>query len=123
MNKQYIGVLIIFVIIIGAISIGFFFENSTSRGDGERVEIPFTDKNLPKYTMAQVSQHSSSDDCFIVVDENVYDITSYVSGEEHPGGQKSIISGCGNNETDRFGRIHSPKANEDLKEFLIGIVE
>lgn len=32
----------------------------------------------------QISQHSSPDDCWIVVDNQVWDMTDFL--EEHPGG-------------------------------------
>lgn len=39
------------------------------------------------FTKDDVAAHKSKDDLYIIVDEEVYDLTKFQ--EEHPGGQKS----------------------------------
>lgn len=46
------------------------------------------------YTLEEVAKHKSSDDLWIVIDGNVYDVTDYV--EEHPGGADLIEEEAGN---------------------------
>lgn len=56
------------------------------------------------YTSAQVATHASESDCWASVDNNVYDLTSWVS--RHPGGSKAIISLCGTDATAKFEKKH-----------------
>lgn len=47
--------------------------------------IPFT---MPKtFSTAEVAKHNKTTDLYIVVDEDVYDLTKFQ--DEHPGGKKS----------------------------------
>ena len=78
------------------------------------------------YTLADVSQHSSSSDCWMVIEGNVYDVSSYIS--QHPG-RDSILQGCGIDATDlftgksRLGKLHSSAARALLKNLLIGTLQ
>lgn len=40
-----------------------------------------------KFTAEEVSSHKTPDSLFIIVDEDVYDVTKFA--DEHPGGKKS----------------------------------
>ncbi len=42
------------------------------------------------FTKDDVAAHKSKDDLYIIVDEDVYDLTIFQN--EHPGGQKSMNS-------------------------------
>ena len=42
------------------------------------------------FTTEEVASHGKKDDLYVVVDEDVYDLTQFQS--EHPGGQKSTYS-------------------------------
>ncbi|MBA0699004.1 hypothetical protein Goari_000677, partial [Gossypium aridum] len=91
------------------------------------------------YTMQEASQHNTKDDCWIVIDGKVYDVTSYL--DEHPGGDDVVLESTGNilanNEspkwpaandllegkdaTDDFEDAgHSKSAKELLQSFCIG---
>lgn len=52
------------------------------------------------YTTAQVATHNTSSDCWVIVNGNVYNLTSFIS--QHPGGASAIISECGKNGTTAF---------------------
>lgn len=56
------------------------------------------------YTSTEIATHAVETDCWASVDENVYDLTSWVS--RHPGGSKAIISLCGTDATARFEGKH-----------------
>ena len=43
-----------------------------------------------EFTIEEVSKHSSKDDAWIVLDNNVYDVTSVLSW--HPGGAAAILA-------------------------------
>ncbi|KAJ0037654.1 hypothetical protein Pint_23479 [Pistacia integerrima] len=71
------------------------------------------------YTMQEASQHNTQDDCWIVVDNKVYDVTSYL--EEHPGGDDVVLASTAKDATDDFEDAgHSESARELLEGFCIG---
>ncbi|KAH1031453.1 hypothetical protein J1N35_043627 [Gossypium stocksii] len=71
------------------------------------------------YTMQDASQHNTKDDCWIVIDGKVYDVTSYL--DEHPGGDDVVLESTGKDATDDFEDAgHSKSAKELLQSFCIG---
>ncbi|HEY5713742.1 MAG TPA: cytochrome b5-like heme/steroid binding domain-containing protein [Candidatus Gracilibacteria bacterium] len=75
--------------------------------------------NTP-YTLEDVALHSTQEDCWSVINDGVYDLTSFVS--RHPGGVKNILRICGIDGSDLFNRKHgrSKKANTALILLKIG---
>lgn len=86
------------------------------------------------YTTAQVAEHSTKDDCWTIVNDNVYDITAYIP--RHPGGQKDILEACGTDGTSLFterktaggesvgsGTPHSSRAADQLESLKIGTLK
>ncbi|XP_033134175.1 cytochrome B5-like protein [Brassica rapa] len=51
------------------------------------------------YSKSEVAEHNKRDDCWIIIKDKVYDVTSYV--EEHPGGD-AILDHAGDDSTDGF---------------------
>ncbi len=43
-----------------------------------------------RFSVADVAAHKTADDLWIIVDEDVYDLTRFA--DEHPGGKKSTIA-------------------------------
>ena len=71
------------------------------------------------YTMEEASQHNTKDDCWVVIDGKVYDITPYL--DEHPGGDDVVLESTGKDATDDFEDAgHSKSAKELLQSFCIG---
>ena len=58
------------------------------------------------YTAADVAAHNKADDCWLVVDGVVYDVTKFLS--EHPGGKKVIVAVAGQDATKKFHLFHKP---------------
>lgn len=52
-----------------------------------------------KISIDDVANHNQKSDCWTIIDNSVYDITSYV--KSHPGGD-NILSACGVDATDYF---------------------
>ncbi|KAJ4769603.1 Cytochrome B5-like protein [Rhynchospora pubera] len=70
------------------------------------------------YTNEQVSKHNTRTDCWIIVKDKVYDVTSYV--EEHPGGD-AILNNAGRDSTQGFyGPQHATRVFDMVDEFYIG---
>ena len=58
-----------------------------------------------------VARHNSEEDCWIIINENVYDVTSYLNS--HPGGVGKIMQYAGKDATKAFQQQgHSPEAIE-----------
>ncbi|KAL4956782.1 hypothetical protein BDW69DRAFT_67808 [Aspergillus filifer] len=76
-----------------------------------------------KFTRQEIEKHGSADDCWIVVNGNVYDVTSVLSW--HPGGKGPIMGHAGAvhmDTTEEFNSIHDDYAQSKLKECIIGKV-
>ena len=69
------------------------------------------------YTVEEVSKHNTKDSCWIVADNNVYDVTKFIG--HHPGGKFVILSKAGTDVTQQF-EWHSRRAKELWKKYKIG---
>jgi len=71
---------------------------------------------------ALVAQHSATDDCWIIVNGGIYDVTEFVPF--HPGGEQAILPYCGKEASEAFttrggdGR-HSQSAWSQLERYYI----
>ncbi len=83
-------------------------------------------------TVDQVADHATTEDCWTIVDDEVFDITTYVGS--HPGGQV-ITEACGVDATELFedrerrdgsgvgsGEGHSDDAEDQLEDLQIGVL-
>lgn len=75
------------------------------------------------YTLDTVALHASADDCWMVIEGQVYDLSAYVS--RHPSNPDVILAWCGKEATNAYrtknrGRPHSSYANDLLADFRIG---
>jgi tetratricopeptide (TPR) repeat protein len=75
--------------------------------------------NLP-LTLDEVKKHNSADDCWSIIDGNVYDLTNWVNS--HPGGSSRITSICGKDGSSNFLGQHSNSnsAKSQLNRFELG---
>ena len=77
--------------------------------------------HLPEYSLQQVSWHDRPDDCWIVLNDKVYNVTKLVDG--HPGGMEVMMEQAGRDATLAFRSVgHSIDAIEQVDEFLVGIL-
>lgn len=79
---------------------------------------PASDK---KFTMTEVAKHSSESDCWVIINNKVYDLTTYIP--MHPGGQSEITNWCGNDATISFNRERKhgkPGVQTELAYYLLG---
>ncbi len=77
------------------------------------------------YRMEEVSQHNSATSCWIVIKNQVFDVTDY--NQDHPAPPDVILKWCGKESTAAFntkdrkkGKPHSKFATQILPEFYIG---
>ena len=74
-----------------------------------------------EYTREQVAEHSSEDDCWLIIRGRVYEVTPWL--RSHPGGPAILQSAGGSDATEIFTAVeHSPSAHLWLRDFLIGTV-
>merc|ERR1712187_536944 len=57
-------------------------------------------------TMAEVAKHTTKTDCWVVVSDQVLDVTKFLG--EHPGGELAILTFAGKDATEEFNMIHPP---------------
>ena len=78
----------------------------------------------PKSTIAlsEVALHATVDDCWSVVNGNVYDLTQWIN--EHPGGSGPVESMCGIDASTPFNNQHNGQGEPEtaLASFQIGIL-
>ena len=83
--------------------------------------------NKDTYTTAEIAEHNTETDCWLLIDEKVYDATDYIAS--HPGGT-AMLQGCGTDATKLFRTRpmgsktpHSDNAEDLLKDYYIGSLE
>ncbi|KAE8297046.1 Cytochrome b5 Microsomal cytochrome b5 type A [Larimichthys crocea] len=83
-------------------------------GNGETV-----DCGVKYYTLEEIRVHNMSNDVWIIINDKVYDITSFL--EEHPGGEEVLLEQAGGDATESFEDVgHSTDAREMLQQYYIG---
>ncbi len=69
--------------------------------------------------LTDISKHSNKTDCWVVINNKVYDVTKYL--DEHPGGSDIILDCAGKDATSEFTQIgHSKNAIKILDKYEIG---
>ncbi|KAK9705901.1 hypothetical protein RND81_07G091000 [Saponaria officinalis] len=75
-------------------------------------------KASQKYTKTDVSLHNKRTDCWVIIKDKVYDVTSYV--EEHPGGDAILTNAGGDSTEGFFGPQHGTRVFDIIDDFCIG---
>eukprot|EP00746_Dinoflagellata_sp_MGD_P162137 gnl/MRDRNA2_/MRDRNA2_89561_c0_seq1.p1 gnl/MRDRNA2_/MRDRNA2_89561_c0~~gnl/MRDRNA2_/MRDRNA2_89561_c0_seq1.p1 ORF type:complete len:563 (+),score=98.46 gnl/MRDRNA2_/MRDRNA2_89561_c0_seq1:122-1690(+) len=65
-------------------------------------------KQMKSITLDEVARHSTKEDCWIVIDDMVYDVTKFL--KVHPGGKGVITAGAGKDVTHEFWGLHRESA-------------
>lgn len=78
-----------------------------------------SDNDKDGVSVKEVKMHNRIDDCWIVIDNEVYDITKFLS--QHPGGVARLMEFAGRDATERFYQMHSSATLEKMKEHLVYI--
>jgi cytochrome b involved in lipid metabolism len=68
--------------------------------------------NSKEISLAEVRLHNLSTDCWTVVGNNVYDVTSFVS--RHPAGSSAIKEMCGTNASEDYLGEHSGQQEPEM---------
>ncbi|KAG4379940.1 hypothetical protein GLYMA_16G078300v4 [Glycine max] len=96
------------VLLVGiALLLGLFLAvllfNPRHRHKGKAQASLNDNKASKSYSKTEISLHNKRTDCWIIIKNKVYDVTSYV--EEHPGGD-AILAHAGDDSTEGFFGNH-----------------
>lgn len=116
----------LFAVVIVLVIAGVLLLSNSSNEDKSESDSNNDQPGVAKYTLEDIAKHDSKEDCWMAIDDSVYDVTDYI--DSHPGGEE-ILDGCGIDSTSIFmrrpsdGRSHSITAQVTLERYLIGELE
>jgi len=78
---------------------------------------------MRKITMQEVEQHNTPDDCWVVINAKVYDLSAFQ--KKHPGGSKIITDNAGKDVSNLFNPVHPKDIVQKLlaPEACLGILD
>ena len=69
-------------------------------------------------SFAELAEHDTAEDCWVVYYENVYNMTNYA--KEHPVGPAVITMSCGGNGTEAYAEVHPESWLSLVKDVIVG---
>jgi len=82
---------------------------------------PAASGGVKGYSMDEVAKHTTEQDCWVVVNGEVLDVTNFLSS--HPGGVLAIVTFAGKDATEEFNMIHPPDViPKYAPDAIIGVV-
>ncbi|KAG0489292.1 hypothetical protein HPP92_008103 [Vanilla planifolia] len=74
------------------------------------------------YALSDVSKHNSREDCWLVINGKVYDVTRFM--EDHPGGDEVLLAVTGKDASNDFEDVgHSSTAKAMMEEYYVGEID
>lgn len=125
MKKPFIYIILV---LVSTAAVLFIINRDGDDVVGNSISTPASISSKAKFTKGEVAKHSVKNDCWTIIDNKVYNITSYIP--RHPGGE-NILSACGTDGTAFFdgeqaGKLGNAenhrggKAESQLAQLLIG---
>jgi cytochrome b involved in lipid metabolism len=76
---------------------------------------------MNQYTTEEIKKHNSKGDCWIIINNTVYDVSDFLS--IHPGGPRIILTVGGSEATEYYDELHHPDILREVgEEYIIGNV-
>lgn len=112
---------------------GVIVNNSTSNNQTQSETANNQDNSnssVSAFSMSEISKHNNKNDCWLLIDGKVYDITDFFGS--HPGGNGVMEATCGTDATVAYatkdpyatsasrGEPHSSRAESMLDSYYIG---
>ena len=73
------------------------------------------------FTKEEVARHTSADDCWVIINDRVYDVSAFL--DDHPGGKAVLLSQGGKDATDTFEMLHNDGVLKKYgPEMLVGVI-
>lgn len=115
MTKKII-IICLGILAVGGVVAGIMISRKNETSSAE------TNTAAVSYTLTEISQHATAEDCWMTINDKVYDVTGFVP--QHPG-EDLILAGCGQDATTMFtqrpdGTSHSATAAALLETYYIG---
>jgi hypothetical protein len=73
------------------------------------------------FTRDEVALHNKPEDCWVVIDHKVYDLSDFV--DAHPGGEFAITSLAGSDVTKDFFGLHRYEVLKKYSDLAIGTIK
>uniref|UniRef100_A0A2S2NIQ7 Cytochrome b5 n=1 Tax=Schizaphis graminum TaxID=13262 RepID=A0A2S2NIQ7_SCHGA len=78
-----------------------------------------TEKEVKKYSLAEVAANANATNPWIVINDCIYDVTEFLN--DHPGGEEVLLEQAGKDATEEFEDVgHSSDAREVMQKYKIG---
>lgn len=126
--------IILGIVLIGVVAFAYYYY-AASQEQSTNTAVPSTSSKseteqsqlaeVEKYSMAELSTHNNKEDCWLLLDGKIYDVTPYVKSGFHPG-KEAILMGCGKDATEIFNNrpngsgSHSERARNMLSKYYKG---
>jgi len=89
---------------------GGSYEDDMNAGSAKKAAAPAAQKGgapaAAGFVMGDVAKHNSKESCWVVVNNQVLDVTNFL--KDHPGGELAILTFAGRDATEEFNMIHPP---------------
>jgi len=83
--------------------------------------VPNLPPGMSAYTKEEVAKHTSKSDCWVILNDKVLNVTTFLS--QHPGGELAILTFAGKDATAEFDMIHPPDVvGKYAPDAIIGVV-
>ncbi|KAI3421723.1 Cytochrome b5 heme-binding domain-containing protein, partial [Psidium guajava] len=116
--KFEVMAIIAVVVLLGILGALLLLPRNHKSGNLKKVQSDSSTQVSKTYTKADVALHNKRTDCWVIIKDKVYDVTSYV--EEHPGGD-AILTHAGDDSTEGFfGPQHATRVFDMVEDFYIG---
>jgi len=135
-KKIVLGIAGLVILVLAVIGISNMFNSPLTTSNVVKVTNARENRTLQEknqsnfFSLQEVSKHNTKEDCWMIIDGKVYDVTSFIALGKHP---PVIEMGCGKDATKLFkerttengtkigsGKPHSENATRLLENYYVG---